>query len=190
MTRLGLGGDIYTKSFAGAEPDFDPEKIPELQPYRDLQTSRLTLYGRAHWDITSYLTDELIMPFREPRSLLVDRVPELWEYPQCKDPYSEILAISRLWDSQALLHLHDGPGIEDRPFEKVRIFNAYKNQVMDRQIGDRRGRNAIEQKVCGPSSALPTGPLLTDLFLNARSAMSCCCWTADEELLTSRLSKH
>ena len=79
MTRLGLGGDIYTKSFAGAEPDFDPEKIPELQPYRDLQTSRLTLYGRAHWDITSYLTDELIMPFREPRSLLVDRVPELWD---------------------------------------------------------------------------------------------------------------
>ena len=73
MTRLGLGGDIYTKSFAGVEPDFNPEEIPELQPYRDLQTSRLTLYGRAHWDITSYLTDELIMPFREPKSLLVGR---------------------------------------------------------------------------------------------------------------------
>ena len=39
---------------------------------------------------------------------------------------------------------------------------------MDRQIGDRRGRNSIEQKVIGPSTALPTGPLLTDLFLNAR----------------------
>ena len=81
----------------------------------------------------------------------------------CRDP-----GPFQVVDNQSLLLLHDGPGIEERPFEKVRIFNAYKNRSMDRQIGDRRGRNAIEQKVIGPSMALPTGPLLTDLFLNAR----------------------
>ena len=64
MTRLGLGCDTYTKSFAGAEDGFDAEKIPELKPYRDLQADRLRLYGKAHWDITSYLSDELIIPFR------------------------------------------------------------------------------------------------------------------------------
>ncbi len=92
MTRLGLGGETYTKSFAGAEEGFDAEKIPELKPYRDLQADRLRLFGKAHWDITDFLHDELIMPFREPKSILVDRIPEVWEYPKCNDSYEEILA--------------------------------------------------------------------------------------------------
>ena len=168
MTRLGLGGDTYTKSFAGAEDGFDADKIPELKPYRDLQADRLRLFGRAQWDITGFLSDDLILPFREPKSIAIDRVPEVWEYPKCNDPYDEILALARVWDNQNLLHLHGGTGVADRPYEKVRIFNAYKNAEMDRQIGDRRGRNAVEQKIPGPSTSLPTGPLLTDIVLNPR----------------------
>ena len=48
----------------------------------------------------------------------------------------------------------------------VRIFNAYKNEECDRQIGDRRGRNAIEAVVKGPSSHLPSGSDLCDLVVD------------------------
>ena len=167
MTRLGLQGDQYTKTFAGAGSS--EVEVPELQPYRDLQADRLRLFGRAHWDISPYLSDELIMGFREPQSLLVDRIPEEWEFPKCNDSYEEILSLAALWDSQDLLFVHNDQTIFERPFEKVRIFNAYKNQEMDRQIGDRRGRNAVEHKLQGPSSSLPTGALLTDIFLNPSS---------------------
>ena len=39
---------------------------------------------------------------------------------------------------------------------------------MDRQIGDRRGRNAVEDRVTGPSLNLPSGTDLLDLHVDAQ----------------------
>ena len=168
MTRRGLGGDQYSKAFQGCDSS-EPLDVPELCPFRDLQADRLRLFGRGHWDITNYLPDELVMAYREPRTILLDRTPEPWEYPRCNDPLSEIKAVATLWDGLDLLYVHDDPAVLQRPYEKVRIFNAYKSQEMDRQIGDRRGRNAVEHRLDGPSSCLPYGALLTDLVLCPRS---------------------
>ena len=168
VTRRGLGGDQYSRTFPGCQNE-ELEDIPELHPYRDLQAERLGLFGRGHWDITDFLTDELVMAYREPRSILIDRVPEEWEYPRCNDPPSELRSLARLWDGLGLLHVHSDTTIFERPFERVRIFNAFKSAEVDRQIGDRRGRNSIERKVLGPSSMLPTGSLLTDLVVCPRS---------------------
>ena len=43
---------------------------------------------------------------------------------------------------------------------KVKIFNAYKNPSNDRQIGDRRARNALEGRIKGPSAQLPVGAMI------------------------------
>jgi len=99
----------------------------------------------------------------------MDRIPKPWEYPKCSDSYEELLALAAVWDNQDLLYIHEDPTIFERPFEKVRIFNAYKNPEMDRQIGDRRGRNAVEHKVWGPSSMLPTGAILSDVFIQPQT---------------------
>ena len=39
---------------------------PELKPYRDADASRLAITGQGHWDITPFLSEELLMPFLEP----------------------------------------------------------------------------------------------------------------------------
>ena len=48
----------------------------------------------------------------------------------------------------------------------VRVFNAFKSEVADRQIGDRRIMNNKERHLGGPSSNLPTGQLLTNLVVS------------------------
>lgn len=59
------------------------------------------------------------MGFREPQSLLIDRIPKPWEYPKCSDSYEELLSLAAVWDNQDLLYVHDDPTIFERPFEKV-----------------------------------------------------------------------
>ena len=62
--------DPYTKSFAGGDFTLDEETSGCLSPYRDLDPSRLALHGCGNWDATSYLSDYLVMAYREPRVLL------------------------------------------------------------------------------------------------------------------------
>lgn len=52
----------------------------------------------------------------------------------------------------------------------MRIFNAYKSESQDRQIGDRRGANSLESRISsfGPSSQLPAGCDLSELSLDPR----------------------
>ena len=71
----------------------------------------------------------------------------------------------QLWDSLGLLHLHRE---EPDPNSFVRIFNAYKSEQADRQIGDRRGANALEGRVSefGPSSRLPAGYDIAELSID------------------------
>lgn len=163
----GCSANPYDRSFQGFEVPRDEMRFPELQPYRDLDPARLKLSGTGHWDITSYLSDDLVMAYRDPEILRIDRVPSLWEYPRLRDSQDTILELARLWDSKGLLLLHQERVGTRGEFEKVRIFNAYKNQTTDRQIGDRRGRNAVEMVIKGPSSHLPAGPDLCDLALDA-----------------------
>lgn len=56
-----------------------------------------------------------------------------------------------------------GPDVEG---ECTKVFNVFKNQSCDRQIGDRRGKNSQEYRVQGPSRWLPTGPDLVDIYVN------------------------
>lgn len=49
---------------------------------------------------------------------------------------------------------------------QVRIFGAMKDERHDRQIGDRRGMNYKEDRVIGPSSTLPNGSDLADLYVD------------------------
>ncbi len=62
--------------------------------------------------------------------------------------------------------LHENNTPELFPHECVRIFNCYKNEDCDRQIGDRRGRNYCERRVQGPSKHLPAGPDVFEMFLS------------------------
>ena len=113
------------------------------------------------------------MVYREPDLVRLDRTPLIHEYPRISDSKEVVAELARLWDKNNLLVVHDDSSIELRPFEKVKIFNAMKSQTVDRQIGDRRGRNAIEAKVEGDSVNLPAGSDLLDIQLDPRCQ---CLW--------------
>ena len=67
------------------------------------------------------------------------------------------------WFENDLLHLEPSQTL---PLYKYNhIFNARKPEVVDRQIGDRRGMNSIQGKVAGPSRRLPQGEPLCVLRL-------------------------
>ena len=57
----------------------------------------------------------------------------------------------------------------------LRVFNCYKSASVDRQIGDRRGRNQLEAFLPGLSRSLPTGPSLSVLEVDpTRQRLSIC----------------
>ena len=58
---------------------------------------------------------------------------------------------------------------KERRHQLVRVFKCLKNEVNDRQIGDRRGRNAVEGRICGPSKQLPTGADLLDFQVDPKT---------------------
>ena len=163
VTAKGLSGAPYSRAFQGCEVPTDDTVMPELEPYRDLDPSRIVLHGTGAWDATEWLHDALVMGYREPATLLVDRIPEPWEFPTIREHADTITALAKVWDEQGLLYLHH----QELPrFQKVRIFNCFKSATVDRQIGDRRGRNAIEAKMEGPSFALPAGEDLLSIHLD------------------------
>eukprot|EP00435_Cladocopium_sp_Y103_P040712 s1882_g11.t1 len=164
----GASANPYDRSFQGFEVPRDESLYPELEPYRDLDPSRLRLSGTGSWDISSFLSENLLMAYKEPLVLKLDREPEPWEFPRLRDDQKTIFDLAKLWDSQGLLYLHQEEVEERKDFELVRIFNCYKNELVDRQIGDRRGRNTIEAVVKGPSSNLPSGSDLCDLVVDPK----------------------
>ena len=64
--------DYLERPLAHHAPSFVP-LLPggpeELQPYRDLDASRVVLSGTGAWDIASHLDPGLLLPFLEPRTL-------------------------------------------------------------------------------------------------------------------------
>jgi hypothetical protein len=128
--------------------------------------------GTGHWDISNFLSDGLVMAYKEREILKICRTPSPWEYLRLRDSRETILEFARRWDSKGLLLLHRDELQKREDFEKVRVFNAYKSSTTDRQIGDRRGRNAVEMVTRGPSSHLP-GSHLCDLLVDASSQRLC-----------------
>ena len=168
LTKLGCSASPYSKVFAGCNVPQDNSRYPELEPYRDLDPSRIVLHGRGHWDVTEFLGDSLVMAYREPESVKLERTPASWEYPRIRDDAGTVAELAHLWDRQGLLLLHQDRVATRQSFELVRVFNCYKAIDKDRQIGDRRGRNAIEGVLRGPSSNLPAGQDLCDLVVDLR----------------------
>ena len=161
LTNQGVSCDPYGKSFQGVEMAEEISFSPGLSPYRDLDPSRLVLHGSGKWDPCPYLDEELLMAFREPRSILID-VP-VGPKPHIRDSPSTVADLAKKWDDLSLLRLHEHPVASE---DLVRIFNVHKSIDQDRQIGDRRGRNSQEAKVKGPSCLLPSGIDISDILVD------------------------
>lgn len=166
LTKNGCSSSPYEKCFPGIEVPKDDTSMPELQPYRDLNPDRLTLFGTGKFDATSFLSDPLIMPYRDPTIL---------EFPNAagvqvpiRDSPETVAKLASVWDKQGLLLLHR-EAVD--PNRYVRIFNAYKSVEVDRQIGDRRSANSYEARISefGPSCCLPSGSDFSELALNPRT---------------------
>lgn len=171
MTKLGVSSNPYDKTFQGVDiPKQEPP--PELKPYQDMDPDKILLFGRGAWDVTSFLPDELVMAYREPKSLLhglpVPPGPEIRDQPET------LSQLAHKWDELGLLHLHKQP---IHPDGLVRIFGAMKDLSTHRQIGDRRGQNARESAVSGPSKNLPSGPDFVELHVNPKTHRLSICIT-------------
>ena len=136
---------------------------PELMPYRSLDVSRLRLVCEGKWPMESFLNGPLWLPFQEPAFLCHDMEVPVGAVPNfAAEKPAECLKLARLWDVRGLLHLEAQPL---KPGYFSRVFNAYKDQTRDRQIGDRRLPNLSEFHVDGPSKFLPQGRSLVYLRL-------------------------
>ena len=162
-TNLGLSGQPYSRAYQGCEVPVENSVSPDLEPYTSLKAERLKLTGRGLWDATSFMDDGLVLAYREPNSILCPREPNPWEKPCLNDPEEEIIKLAEVWDRNSLLGIHCFDVPEN---QKVKIFNCLKDPVqgVDRQIGDRRARNAQESILDGPSKLLPAGTDLCDLY--------------------------
>ena len=166
LTQLGSLGDPYSPVPVCEVPTCNDS--PDLEPYRALDADRLRLSGRANWWPQPFLPPDLAMAHALPSSLDCGRVPVPEEYPRADwESPTECLKLALSWAQLGLLHLE--PASEQLPlYSYTRIFNAYKNSSTDRQIGDRRGPNAAEARLPGPSRLLPAGDVLTALSVDAR----------------------
>ena len=165
-TNLAAGAHAYDKTFEGRNVPADNTVQEQLEPYRSLNSDRLVLHGTGHWDPTEHMSDLLAVPFRNPDVLLFERDLDQVPMPKITDPVPELAKLARLWDSKGLLFIHAFDIGSLCPHEYVKIFNCWKSQEADRQIGDRRGRNAVESKLEGPSCNLPTGFDLLDIAVS------------------------
>ena len=167
LTAFGPSCNPYDRTFHGLSVPVDLTQAEELRPYRSLEASRLKISGKGAWSPDPYLSNDLLMAFREPDLIHIEgRVPPAGAFPVCTDKQSEVAELAKVWDARGLLYVVDSAYHDAHPFEAVKVFNCYKNLDVDRQIGDRRGRNYTEAKIVGPSVSLPCGPDLCSLYCN------------------------
>eukprot|EP00435_Cladocopium_sp_Y103_P046984 s552_g13.t1 len=163
---------LQTDHYAEGPLDFEPKKVGlckpsaasmPFQPYSSLDSSRLKLVGRANWNLSDYLEDELWMPYQEPSILHHQQPLDFAAGPDLsKESKEENLNLALLWDAQQLLHLTPNPPHKG---SFSRVFNARKSAEHDRQIGDRRLANQAERHVQGPSKNLPIGFMITSIYV-------------------------
>ena len=139
------------------------DKYPQLRPFRPLDATRLKLNGTGSWPLEEYLEGPLWLPYVEPDILFHGLSTKGCPVPllrgEVKESYWEL---AERWESLGLLMLCKEPAREGA---YVRVFNAYKSEAQDRQIGDRRKVNCMERHLGGPSSQLPQGQQLVHLFV-------------------------
>ena len=127
-------GEIKKKDLFNPHAEFSP-----VDPYRSLNAGRLKLTGRGDWPMADYLDDILWLPFVEPK-ILRHGGPIDWQGPDfSRESKEENLKLAKIWSAQGLLSLFDAPCDHF-----ARVFNAFKNSEVDRQIGDRRWGNGAE----------------------------------------------
>ena len=140
-------------------PGFLPHSASDreaLQPYRSIRAAEVVLHGRGAWPLEKHLSPDLYLPYVEPEVLRC-RGPPAPSPVFSGEGRGELVRLCKVWDSSGLLGLTPGP-LPSRLL--ARVFGAYKGPSQQRQIGDRRGINALECRLFGPSSFMPTGPLL------------------------------
>eukprot|EP00435_Cladocopium_sp_Y103_P052260 s3094_g16.t1 len=163
---LGLTRRPYQEQTSQAPVPLDNSIFPQLNPFSNLNPDRLKITGRGQWDASSFIEPELYMPFLEPQVLELSQpvfergVPNFGV-----DGPETVFVLFKKWDDLDLLVLHPRSEITTGDSGRVKIVNSFKSATQDRQIGDRRERNAWEGKIPGPSSALPVGPLIGRLVI-------------------------
>ena len=150
----------YDKNPEKTEVKKDDSVDDSLRPYHSLDPEKIKLFGRGAWDPTEFLSDKTCMAFRDPRLIMHSQPCETG--PLIRDSPSAVAALANKWDELGLLYIHRDVIQED---SLVRIFGVAKDSSTHRQIGDRRGQNAKECKLDGPSSQLPSGVDFCDLSI-------------------------
>ena len=129
--------------------------------YSSLDSGRLRLVGTGEWCAQEHIEDELWLPYVEPKVLQHWEPIDYTAGPDLRrESRSEYLALAKKWSGLGLLALTDAPPFRD---SYTRIFNCFKSEEHDRQIGDRRLANAVEYALSGPSRYLPAGYMLTNI---------------------------
>ena len=161
LSGLGLSTFPYLKgaSVSGFVPH-DANSPEALRPHRDADPDRLKVSGSGAWGLEGFLSPELRLAYREPCVLRAIPGNEL-PFPDADGEDREnSLRLMKLWDSKGLLYVSFQ---KKEPRELTRVFGAFKSEVADRQIGDRRGANSLEGRLEGPSLFLPPGHMLCQL---------------------------
>ena len=163
-------GFFEIEGYGGGPYDYELEKVGDIRPspqslpylpYSALNSDRLKLVGTGAWEMSRFLQDELWLPFLEPKVLHHGDPPDFASGPNLKvESKEENLKLAKIWSAKNLLALTPIP---PHLGAFARVFNAYNNETVDRQIGDRRLANSTEHSIQGPSKHLPGGYLMTNL---------------------------
>eukprot|EP00438_Fugacium_kawagutii_P022811 Skav208203 [mRNA] locus=scaffold2026:167899:172464:+ [translate_table: standard] len=138
--------------------------IDELIPYRCLDPLRLKLSGEGHWDCRPYLSDLLYLPFVEPRVNMFKITPPRDVLPDFASVKRHTLVeLCKVWDAKGLLRIYPWEYGPKTSIGCTKVFNNFKNALVDRQIGDRRSQNYMEGQIPGPSRDLPSGVAILQL---------------------------
>ena len=172
---LGFSKNPYATGHTGHEVPIEKKSHSKLNPFSNLNADRLKITGQGQWNAVDYMSPEFQMSFLEPQILELDKPIYTRGMPNLStESAEEVRKLFLKWDDLGLLVLHPMSTVHPGPEQKVKIFNAYKSDLCDRQIGDRRLKNAQEGRISGPSKDLPCGPLITRLFVPEGHGLRVC----------------
>ncbi|CAE7348123.1 unnamed protein product, partial [Symbiodinium microadriaticum] len=132
--------------------------LPQLQPYRSLDVSRLRLHGTGSWQLESFLDGPLWLPFLDPCVLRHGCTLAELDLP---DLQAESRATLHSFGMSMAFWICGPLCLRRRLFRDRAASSTATSRPVDRQIGDRRPANRSEYHLGGPSAFLPQGHLLT-----------------------------
>ncbi|CAE7398354.1 folD [Symbiodinium sp. CCMP2592] len=156
LDYAGFEGPLSASAFVPHSTD-GPEI---LRPFQPLRADTVVLHGRANWHMENHLPTDMLLAAREPAVLRTFAGTQGPAPSFERESREELHKLMLVWDAKSLLRLCPGP-LEDRLCS--RVFGSFKKPGQFRQIGDRRGQNALEARLEGVSHELPQGYLLTRL---------------------------